>query len=195
MEIIILFVSVIVCYLVSAMIHEMGHVVCGLFHHWKLYMLVVGPIKFYRESMDSKLKIGIEKNPILWAGVGGTLPQKESDENVKVWGKILLAGPLTSILFGILMLPVVIIIKNVIVLMLCLMPIAMGVMCIIPMKMKTGILYNDGTRYKRLCSDGQVSDGTLWEVQTALYFRWTCLPDGAVPELAAGFSRNDRRLS
>ena len=155
MEIIILFVSVIVCYLVSAMIHEMGHVVCGLFHHWKLYMLVVGPIKFYRESMDSKLKIGIEKNRILWAGVGGTLPQKESDENVKVWGKILLAGPLTSILFGILMLPVVIIIKNVIVLMLCLMPIAMGVMCIIPMKMKTGILYNDGTRYKRLCSDGQ----------------------------------------
>lgn len=41
----------------------------------------------------------------------------------------------------------------------------------------------------------QVSDGTLWEGQIALYFRWTCLPDGAVPELAAGFSRNDRRLS
>ena len=40
-----------------------------------------------------------------------------------------------------------------------------------------------------------VSDGTLWEVQTALYFRWTCLSDGAVPELAAGFGRNDRRLS
>ena len=47
-----------------------------------------------------------------------------------------------------------------------------------------------------LISSGQlVSDGTLWEGQTALYFRWTCLPDGAVPELAAGFSRNDRRLS
>ena len=37
-----------------------------------------------------------------------------------------------------------------------------------------------------------VSDGTLWEVQTALYFRWTCLPDGAVPELAAGSRRDDR---
>ena len=43
--------------------------------------------------------------------------------------------------------------------------------------------------------DLKVSDGTLWEGQIALYFRWTCLPDGAVPELAAGFSRNDRRLS
>lgn len=39
--------------------------------------------------------------------------------------------------------------------MLCLMPIAMGVMCIIPMKMKTGLLYNDGTRYKRIKNGGQ----------------------------------------
>ena len=37
-----------------------------------------------------------------------------------------------------------------------------------------------------------LSDGTLWEGQIALYFRWTCLPDGAVPELAAGSRRDDR---
>lgn len=82
MEIIIYIVGALICYLVSTMIHEMGHVACGLLHHWKLYMLVVGPVKLYRETMDSKLKIGIEKNPILWCGVGGTLPQKESEENV-----------------------------------------------------------------------------------------------------------------
>lgn len=41
----------------------------------------------------------------------------------------------------------------------------------------------------------QVSDGTLWEVLTALYFRWTCLPDCAVPELDADYRRNNRRLS
>ncbi len=40
-----------------------------------------------------------------------------------------------------------------------------------------------------------LSDGTLWEGQTALYFRWTCLPDCAVPELAADYRRNGRRLS
>ena len=38
----------------------------------------------------------------------------------------------------------------------------------------------------------RMSDGTLWEGQIALYFRWTCLPDGAVPELAAGSRRDDR---
>lgn len=155
MELVIFLIGAIVCYWMSTLIHELGHVVCGLIHHWKLFMMVVGPMKLYRENMDSKLKIGIEKNPLLWCGVGGTLPTKESEENVKVWGRILLAGPLTSIVFGILMLPVFIVTKNVIVLLLCLMPIAMGVMCIIPMKMKTGFLYNDGTRYKRLRAGGQ----------------------------------------
>lgn len=155
MEIIILLFGALVCYFVSTMIHELGHVVCGLLHHWKLYMLVVGPVKLYRENMDSKIRIGIEKNPILWGGVGGTLPQEENPGNVKVWGKILLAGPLTSLVFGVLVLPVFIVTKNIIVLLLCLMPIAMGAMCIVPMKMKTGLLYNDGTRYKRLRSGGR----------------------------------------
>ena len=41
----------------------------------------------------------------------------------------------------------------------------------------------------------KVSDGTLWEGQIALYFRWTCLPDCAVPELEADYRRNNRRLS
>ena len=44
-------------------------------------------------------------------------------------------------------------------------------------------------------SGSMVSDGTLWEGQIALYFRWTCLPDCAVPELDADYRRNNRRLS
>lgn len=155
MEVIVFIIIAVVCYLASAVIHEMGHVLCGLLHHWKLFMLVIGPMKLYRESMDAKLKVGIEKNPSLWAGCGGTLPRKESEENMEIWGKILLAGPFASILFGILMLPVFIVTKSMTVLLLCLMPIAMGAMCIIPSKMKTGILYNDGTRYKRLRNGGQ----------------------------------------
>lgn len=143
------------CYFISAFIHEMGHVFWGLMKGWKLFLLVVGPIKIYRETMDSKIKIGIEKNVAFWGGVGGTLPTKPSEENLKVWAKVLLAGPLTSIIFGLLMIPVFIFTESIVALLLCLMPLAMGAMCIIPMKMKTGLLYNDGTRYKRLRSGGQ----------------------------------------
>ena len=48
---------------------------------------------------------------------------------------------------------------------------------------------------KKLYGAYQMSDGTLWEGQIALYFRWTCLPDCAVPELDADYRRNNRRLS
>lgn len=44
-------------------------------------------------------------------------------------------------------------------------------------------------------TEEELSDGTLWEGQIALYFRWTCLPDCAVPELDADYRRNNRRLS
>ncbi len=155
MEVVIVLISFIPCYLISTMVHELGHIICGLFYRWKLFMLVVGPIKIYRETMDSKIKIGIEKNIIMWFGVGGTLPTKESKDNIKIWGKILLAGPLSSIMFSIIMLPFLIITKNIIFLLLTLMPFSMGIMCLIPMKLKTGILYNDGTRYKRIKSGGQ----------------------------------------
>jgi len=155
MELVKFIVIALACYFISAFIHEMGHVFCGLMNGWKLFLLVVGPIKLYRETMDSNIKIGIEKNVTFWGGVGGTLPTKQSEENLKVWSRILLAGPLTSVIFGILMIPVFIITKSIAALLLCLMPFAMGAMCIIPMKMKTGLLYNDGTRYKRLHSGGQ----------------------------------------
>ena len=46
-----------------------------------------------------------------------------------------------------------------------------------------------------ICVEDGMSDGTLWEGQIALYFRWTCLPDCAVPELDADYRRNNRRLS
>ncbi len=138
MEIVMLIVAWIVCYLLCTLIHELGHVICGLVHGWKLFLLVAGPLKLYRESMDFGIKAGIEK---------------------KVWAKILLAGSLASIIFGICIIPPFFMASDKIVLlilcMLCLMLTAMGIMCIVPMKMKTGLLYNDGTGYQRLHKGGQ----------------------------------------
>lgn len=54
---------------------------------------------------------------------------------------------------------------------------------------------DNSVRTKMQLALAYLSDGTLWEVQTALFFRWTCLPDCAVPELDADYRRNNRRLS
>ncbi len=150
----------IICYPLSTLIHELGHIVCGLLHHWQLYMLVVGPFKVYRETPEAKIKFALEKNVVMWFGVGGTLPVTESDENMNTWGKILLSGPLASIITGTvaLILRVYIIKKSWFLLMFSLVSLAIGVMCLLPSKMKTGFLYNDGTRYKRLKNGGKEGD-------------------------------------
>lgn len=155
MEYVLLILSAFACYIIATLIHELGHIIYGLANHWKLFMLVVGPVKLYRTSIEAPIKIGIEKNITLWCGAGGTLPQHKSDENLKIWANILIAGPITSIVFSLLLLPLFIVYKSIFLLMLCLMPLAMGIMCLLPLKMKTGLLYNDGTRYRRLKSAGQ----------------------------------------
>lgn len=66
-----------------------------------------------------------------------------------------------------------------------------------------GIMLNKGWMIMKYYDESEMkqkinaimSDGTLWEGQIALYFRWTCLPDCAVPELEADYRRNNRRLS
>lgn len=43
MEYIILIISIFICYLLATAIHELGHIICGLLNHWKLFMLAIGP--------------------------------------------------------------------------------------------------------------------------------------------------------
>jgi hypothetical protein len=148
--VIILIPIALLSYWVSAIIHELGHILVGMAHGWKFYWLVVGFIGLKRK--DGKLSLYLEKNPALWGGVGGTVPAEESEHNIKTWSKILLGGPIASIVTGVLFLCVCLFYFNLIWLMLGLMPIAMGVACLLPLQ--TGITYTDGKRWRRLHAGG-----------------------------------------
>lgn len=145
----------VVCIPLSSIIHELGHVVCGLLHKWKLALLSVGPLKLYRDEPDSKLRAGLEKDPLLWFGRGGTFPPDDSERSVKIWGRILLAGPLTSITAGILLFVLcrAVFPDSLFLILLAGTSVSMGICCLLPIpQLRTGFLYNDGTRYKRLRS-------------------------------------------
>lgn len=74
-------------------------------------------------------------------------------------------------------------------------------------ELQNDALRNGVTKLGRHCTIGEkilknipfhndvLSDGTLWEAQTALCFRCKHLSDCAVPVLAADSSRDGRRLS
>ncbi|UNC92092.1 zinc metalloprotease [Candidatus Contubernalis alkaliaceticus] len=137
----------IVSYLISGVIHELGHILAGLLQGFKFFLLVVGPFGLKRNE-DDRIVFYIEKNYTFWGGIGGVFPQNEDNDSFEKFGKVLLFGPLTSIIFGLLMLPLAILTDSNIFVWLSAMPIGMGVASLIPGKM--GAFYTDGGRWLRM---------------------------------------------
>ena len=140
------------CYLVCGIIHELGHIIVGILHGWKLYILLVGPFGIKRNDKE-KLVFYLEKNPVLWGGVGGTVPVAENRDNLKIFSIILLGGPIASIITGIVFSAICYFHFNLFWLLLGLMSTSMGIACLLPGK--TGIGYTDGKRWRRFRKGGQ----------------------------------------
>ena len=157
MEIIVLIFDSILCYFISVIIHELGHIIVGLINGWKFYLLVVGPIGIKADE-KGRIKLYLEKNIALWGGVGGTLPCDANENNIKIWAKVLIGGPLSSIVTGIIFLPAGILIENIILILIGAMSLGIGIMCALPLPLKTGITYSDGKRWARLQKPGQEAD-------------------------------------
>ena len=157
MEVAIYILIAILCYLISGLVHELGHVIVGLANGWKFYLLVIGPLGIKTDD-KGKIKVYFEKQKVMWSGVGGTLPQNTNVDNLKIWSNVLLGGPLASIVMGVVFLPLGIITKNIVLLLLGAMPLGMGIMCALPLPIKTGILFTDGGRWSRLHKGGQEAD-------------------------------------
>ena len=148
------FASWLVAYFVCGIVHEGGHVVAGLVQGWKFALLVVGPFKLYRDEKDDKVKFGLEKNVALWGGIGGAVPTEESEDNLQKFARVLLAGPVSSLVMGLLCGISLFFGVSVFKAMMTFVPIAMGIACLIP-NAKTGILYTDGGRFLRIVKGGK----------------------------------------
>ena len=156
---------------ISTIIHEGGHVVAGLIQKWKFTVLVIGPIKIYRDDATDKIKLGLEKNPALWGGYGGTMPRTQEEAKIETFGKILLAGPMASIIFGAIIAIIMISVRPLLLVFLAPVSIGMGIACLIP-GVKTGILYNDGSRYMRIKKGGQTAleEKAVFDATMVTYF-------------------------
>jgi len=157
MEVAIRILTAILCYLILGIVHELGHILMGLINGWKFYLLVIGPLGI-RADEDGEIKFYFEKQLIMWGGVGCTLPKEVSDDNIKIWSKVLLGGPLASIIVGAIFLPIGIITGNIVFMLLGAMGLGMGIVSILPLPLKSGIMYTDGERWSRLHKGGQVAD-------------------------------------
>jgi len=165
MEWINLLLIIISGYIIGAFVHELGHVFIGLINGWKLTFLVVGPLGIRRDE-HGDIKIYFEKNVMLWGGVAGTLPTNEKENNIDIWKNILIAGPIASIILGLISIPLGLYLNNMFWGILGAMAIGMGIASVLPFPIKTGIGYIDGYRWKRLKNK---SDNVGYMEEVALF--------------------------
>ena len=134
-------------FLISSAVHELGHILMGRKEGFKFYLFVFGPFGFKKDNNDNII-FYFEKDVSLWGGIGATIPTDTSLENYNKFSRILLAGPITSIIFGLIWLPLGILSKTMFFLLLSIMPISMGVISLIPLR--NGAFYTDGGRWLRM---------------------------------------------
>ncbi|MDD3051046.1 MAG: hypothetical protein PHR06_07850, partial [Candidatus Cloacimonetes bacterium] len=110
-----------------------------------------GPLGIKR-SEDGKLRIYYEKNIALWGGAQLTLPKKEDKNNINKFASVLIAGPLSSLLFGLVILLFFLKTSLFFLLLLGAMSTAISVATLIPMR--AGAFYTDGGRWLRIKKGG-----------------------------------------
>lgn len=146
-KILLFILCAILCFIISSAVHELGHILMGLKEGFKFHLFIAGPFGFKRNEND-KIVFYIEKDVCLWGGLGATIPKNDNINNFKKFGRILLGGPITSVVFGTICLPLGIIMNNMFLLLLGAMPLGMGVVCLIPAR--NGAFYTDGGRWLRM---------------------------------------------
>lgn len=162
LEILFFFLFSIICYFISAFVHEIGHIIMGLIQGFKFFLLVIGPFGLKRNK-NNKVIFYIEKNIAFWGGVGGTFPFDSNPDNFNKFGRVLLSGPIASITFGLIILPFAIATNMMFFLLLCAMPIGMGIACLIPMPM--GAFYTDGGRWLRMRNkETRKIEAAIWNI-------------------------------
>lgn len=78
-------------------IHELGHLIVGLWEGFKFQMFVVGPLGAKEEQ--GKVKFYLNTNLAYFGGLAATTPINNDPSNAQKMARIVIAGPITSILY------------------------------------------------------------------------------------------------
>ena len=141
-------------------VHELGHLIIGLQQGFRFELFVVGPLGIKREN--DKVKIYLNKNLGYYGGVAATSPIDDSPENAKKFAKILLAGPITSLVFAIVSFLLAYFIGNPLgKLFFSGGAISIAIFLATTVPSKTGMFFTDRKRYQRLSTPGKDQDVEL----------------------------------
>lgn len=150
----ILITGIILLGFLAIAVHELGHLVTGLVQGFRFELFVVGFLGIKRE--DEKVYWYFNKNLSLFGGVAATSPPDNHPDNAKKFARILLAGPIASILFALFCFPLAFLLGGIPGMILytgAIISISLFFATTIPSK--TGVFFTDRKRYQRLVTPGK----------------------------------------
>ena len=156
-ENLIFFSSIILCPIFAIFLHELGHLMAGLIQGFKLQLFVVAFLGIKRE--DDKVKFYFNKELQFFGGIAATSPQKITDNLKKQFAYILIAGPLFSLIFGVLFLFLYSITDSIFNSSLGITGIiSSGLFLATTLPTKSGVFFTDRKRMQRLLDKGRIGD-------------------------------------
>jgi hypothetical protein len=150
----IMMIGIVIMALIVLAVHELGHLIVGLWLGFRFELFIVGPLGIKREN--DKVKVYLNKNLGYYGGVAATSPIHHDKENAKKFARILLAGPIASILFAIVCFAMAYLADKplgIIFYVGGITSIAIFFTTTIPSR--TGMFFTDRKRYQRLVNPGK----------------------------------------
>lgn len=153
MEIAKMIIMGIISFFIVLNIHELGHTLVGLYQGFRFEFMVIGPLGIKR-SEKGGITFYFEKNISFWGGCAATIPSDKKGVMAK-FARVVIAGPITSLIFGALIGVIYVYIKVDMLLMIAAMSLGIGATTLIPFQKRTGGFYSDGRRYLRIRDKGK----------------------------------------
>jgi hypothetical protein len=162
-EAIFYFPMLIIAPVTAILVHELGHLLAGLYLGQRLKLFVVAFFGIKEE--EGKIKIFLNKNPSYFGGIAATAPRNESEINPQSFAKILIAGPIFSLLYFVICALIFLKTDSLFNSFFGLSSLlSFGLFLATTIPEKTGIMFTDRKRFQRL-----VKKGKTQEVEIALY--------------------------
>ncbi len=156
-ETIVFISSVILCPFIAILLHELGHLLAGLVQGFKLQLFVVAFLGIKR--VDDKVVFYFNKDLQFFGGIAATSPQKITNFLKKQFAYILIAGPLSSLVFGLIFLFLFKTTDSIFNSSIGIIGIiSSGLFLATTLPSKSGVFFTDRKRMQRLLDKGRVGE-------------------------------------
>lgn len=149
----VIFGGIAMIFLVLA-IHELGHLITGLVQGFQFQLFVVGFLGIARKESGG-IKVYFNKDLNLFGGVALTVPTQDDPQNAKKFARILIAGPIASLLLAFFCFVLGMMSQQPTQVLAYLGALgSLGIFLATTLPAKTGVFYTDRKRYQRLTGVG-----------------------------------------